>query len=126
VVSEFVAQARAGETITVHGDGGQERNFVHVSDVVRANVRAAQTDEALGQAFNVGTGEATRIERVAELARAAVGAEAEIVYGEPREGDIRTSVADVSKARDQLGFEAKTEFVSGLRDTVAASGDSPP
>ncbi len=119
VIDVFLDQARTGESITVHGDGEQTRDFVHVDDVVRANLLAAET-EAVGTAFNVGTGESVTIERLAELVRDAVDGDAPIVHTDARDGDIRHSRADLSRARDRLGYEPRIDLAEGLR-TLAAT-----
>ncbi|TYT62981.1 NAD-dependent epimerase/dehydratase family protein [Natrialba swarupiae] len=128
VISMFLDQARAGEPITVEGDGSQTRDFVHVSDVVRANLRAATT-ETVGRAYNVGTGERTAIRTLAETVRNVVDSSSPIVHRDPRPGDVRHSRADVSKARRELDFEARVRLETGLRalaneTELAASTDS--
>ncbi|MFA9416704.1 NAD-dependent epimerase/dehydratase family protein [Natrinema sp. HArc-T2] len=117
VISTFLEQARADEPITIEGDGQQSRDFVHVSDVVRANLQAATTD-AVGEAYNVGTGQRTTIEGVAETIRDAIGSSSPIVHREPRAGDIRHSGADTSKATRELGFESRVGLESGIRSLV--------
>src|SRR6056297_214461 len=117
VISTFLEQARAGEPITVEGDGQQSRDFVHVSDVIRANMQAATTD-AVGEAYNVGTGQRTTIEELAETIRDATGSSSPIVHCEPRPGDIRHSGADTSKATRELGFETRISLESGIRSLV--------
>lgn len=114
-ITAFAEQARSGGPLRVDGDGEQTRDFVHVADVVRANLLAATTD-ATGEAFNVGTGEATTIRRVAELVRDTVAPDAEVVHGDPREGDIRESVADIGTARERLGYEPTVSLEDGLAD----------
>ena len=123
VIDVFTEQARAGRPITVHGDGSQTRDFVHVSDVVAANLLAATTDH-VGEAFNVGTGRSVTIRELAELVRAAVGSDSEIVHTDPRAGDVDRSRADVSKARDRLGFSPTTDVEEGIRSLVGP--ESPP
>lgn len=113
VIEVFLEQAQDGGPITVHGDGQQTRDFVHVYDVVEANRLAAQTD-AVGQAFNVGTGSAITIRDLAELVRESGGSDAEIVHNEPREGDIRHSCADISLAREQLGYRPERSIEDEL------------
>ncbi|ELY95310.1 NAD-dependent epimerase/dehydratase [Natrialba chahannaoensis JCM 10990] len=120
VISTFLEQARADEPITIEGDGEQTRDFVHVSDIVRANLLAATTD-AVGEAYNVGTGERTSIRDLAELVRDAVGSSSPIVHRDPRSGDIRHSRADVSKVRHELGFEARVGLESGIRSLVTGA-----
>lgn len=117
VVGAFVERARDGRPLTIYGDGEQTRDFVHVNDVVRANCLAATApDEALGRAFNVGTGTATTIESLAEVMRERFDSDSEIRYEPPRDGDIRESVADVSLAESVLGFEPSVPLKRGLED----------
>ncbi|WP_247004821.1 NAD-dependent epimerase/dehydratase family protein [Halosolutus gelatinilyticus] len=113
VISTFLEQARADEPITIEGDGEQTRDFVHVSDVVRANLRAAVTDD-VGEAYNIGTGTRTSILELAEFVRDATESTSPIVHREPRSGDIRHSGADVSKAARDLGFEPRVGLESGI------------
>jgi UDP-glucose 4-epimerase len=119
VIDVFRRQARTGEPITVHGDGSQTRDFVHVDDVVAANVAAATADpEAFGRAFNVGTGESVTIRELAELIRSALDSDSEIVHTEPREGDIDHSRADISRAERALGYEPSVDLETGLERLV--------
>jgi len=113
VIRTFVDQARSGEPITVHGDGEQTRDFVHVADVVRANVRAALTDD-VGAAYNVATGDAVTINELARRVRAAADSESRIVNVDPRPGDIRHSRADTTAAAEGLGFQARVSLAEGL------------
>lgn len=117
VVSAFLERAEANEPLEIEGDGEQTRDFVHVSDVVRANLLAATTDR-IGEAFNVGTGRRHSIRHLAEVIREATGTSAGIVHCEPRAGDIRHSVADVSKARRGLGFEPTVDLETGIEALV--------
>jgi UDP-glucose 4-epimerase len=115
VVSTFLEQARRGDPLTVHGDGEQTRDFVHVSDVVRANLRAAATD-AVGEAYNVGTGRSISIADLAALVRRLADSESDIVRTEGRRGDIRHSEADISKASTRLDYEPTVPLEQGLAD----------
>ncbi|MFC6990569.1 NAD-dependent epimerase/dehydratase family protein [Haladaptatus sp. GCM10025707] len=117
VISTFVKQATNGGPITVHGDGSQTRDFVHVSDVVQANLLAATTDHT-GQAFNVGTGQALSIIELAELIRNLADSGVKIQFTEPRTGDIKHSCADITRVRDDLGFTAQVPLDVGLRGLV--------
>jgi UDP-glucose 4-epimerase len=119
VIDVFRRQAREDEPITVHGDGSQTRDFVHVDDVVAANVAAATAGpEAFGRAFNVGTGESVTIRELAVLIRSALDSDSEIVHTEPREGDIDHSRADISRARRALDYEPSVELETGLNRLV--------
>jgi UDP-glucose 4-epimerase len=114
VISIFREQAQNGDPITVDGDGSQTRDFVHVDDVVRANLLAATTEAAVGKAFNVGTGEEISISELAELIRDSTGSDSTITHTSARPGDIQQSVADVSRATERLGFRPEYDVQSGL------------
>lgn len=113
VIQTFLRQATAGQPLTVNGDGTQTRDFIHVSDVVRANRRAMETN-AIGRAFNIGTGRKVSINQLAGLINDRTPSESEIVHHDPRAGDIDESVADPAKAREVLGFEAEIDIEEGL------------
>src|SRR6185295_6124953 len=93
-------------------DGEQSRDFVHVSDIVQANLLALETDRADYEALNVGTGQPTTVRGVADAILGALG-RADLrpsVLGTFREGDIRHCYADISRARDLLGYAPKVTF----------------
>lgn len=117
VVSAFLEQAQSGQPLTVHGDGTQTRDFVHVSDVVAANLAAATTDH-VGRAYNVGTGDSIAIRDLAALVCEVTGSSSPVTHTDPRPADVERSEADVSRARRQLGFESRVPLDAGLRDLV--------
>ncbi|MFB6151450.1 MAG: NAD-dependent epimerase/dehydratase family protein [Haloarculaceae archaeon] len=117
VVNAFLERARDGETLVVHGDGSQTRDFVHVSDVVDANLRAATTDH-VGLAYNVGTGDAVSVREVADRVTRTLGSGSDVVHGEPRDGDIQHSRASIDRARLKLGFDPTYDFAAGLETMV--------
>jgi UDP-glucose 4-epimerase len=119
VISIFIDQALSGGPITVHGDGTQTRDFVHVRDVVDANVRAAQAAVS-GEAFNIGTGTETSIMELAETVRTAVGTDVDITHEAARPGDIERSRADISKATRDLGFSPSVPLQEGIERVVTA------
>jgi len=120
VIATFLDQARSGDPITVHGDGRQTRDFVHVADVVRANLAAGHTD-AVGRAFNIGTGESVEIRGLAERIRSITGSDSDIVHTDARDGDVDRSRAAVAAAHRHLGFDPQVELSDGLRDLVEAT-----
>ncbi len=117
VVSVFLRQGRAGGPITIEGDGEQTRDFVHVDDVVQANLRAATTD-AVGEAYNVGCGTEITISALARKIQGLTGGDAPIEHVDPRAGDIDESLADISKARERLGYEPTLGLDAGLESIV--------
>lgn len=120
VCAIFSARLLNGNSPMIFEDGGQTRDFVHVSDIVQANLLALQTDRADYQAINVGTGVATSIHTVCNLLSKGLGVdiEAELV-GKYREGDIRHCVADISKARELLGYEPKVSLATGIPELLS-------
>jgi UDP-glucose 4-epimerase len=117
VISIFFDQALNGDPIPIDGEGTQTRDFVHVEDVVRANVAAATTD-AVGEAFNVGTGRETSILELAEAIRDVTDSDSDIVHTEARPGDIPRSRADLTNARERLGYRPTVELTDGLSTLV--------
>jgi dTDP-L-rhamnose 4-epimerase len=115
VAAIFAARLLNGRRPLVFEDGGQIRDLVHVSDVVRATLAAMDAPAAPGHAINVATGRRVRILDLAERLAAALGSELEPeLTGEYRAGDIRHCFADVSRARELLGFEARLSLDEGL------------
>ncbi|MHB9286496.1 NAD-dependent epimerase/dehydratase family protein [Halobacteriales archaeon Cl-PHB] len=117
VITAFVDRARAGDPLTVHGDGSQTRDFVHVSDVVRANLLAATTD-AVGNAYNVGTGTEVSIRELAETVRGVTDADVDVVHTDPRPGDVQRSCADLTRSQRDLDFEPRVALSDGLATLV--------
>lgn len=117
VISVFIDQALSGEDITVHGDGEQTRDFVYIDDIVQANLKAATTD-AVGEAYNIGTGESITIRELAELIQDITDTDSDIVHTDARPGDIEHSEADISKARSQLDYEPTVSIREGLEQTI--------
>ena len=116
VLARFAAQAIAGERPEIHGDGGQTRDFVFVSDVVDAVTGAlgSVSTAAGGQAFNVGTGRAASVMEVWRLVARAAGVRLTPTFGPPRAGDMRHASADTRKAAAQLDFVAQTSLEDGI------------
>ena len=119
VVSTFLEQALSGSPVTVHGDGTQTRDFVHVDDIVRANVLAAETDD-VGRAFNVGSGTETSIRELAETVTGVVDTDSEVVHVDGRAGDIEHSVADLEAAKRSLGYQPQVTLADGLPTVIDA------
>ena len=115
VIPRFTARVAAGKPPVIFGDGEQTRDFTFVADVVEANILAAESD-ATG-VFNIGKGESTTINDLAEMVIRLMGNSVRPVHEEPRLGDPRHSLADVAKAR-RFGYSPKYDLKTGLRETL--------
>ena len=120
VVPRFVRAIAAGEAITIEGDGEQSRDFTYVANVVDATLSAAVAPGATGRIFNIAAGQPTSVNAVAATIGKLIGKEVRTVHAPRRAGDIRDSWADLSAARDVLGFRPRVELEEGLRLTVEA------
>ena len=118
VVAIFAGRLLSGQPCTVFGDGEQTRDYVYVDDVVAAQIAAFEHPEATG-AFNVGTGRESSVLDVVRGLAPAARANFEPEMAPPRPGELERSCLDVSRARDELGFSARTELADGLQRTLA-------
>jgi len=128
VAAIFASRILNGEPPLIFEDGLQTRDFIHVSDVVRANLLALRSSAADGEVLNVGSGRPTTMVQLAELLRALLGrpeVEPEIV-GRFRQGDIRHCSADISRIRERLGFEPTVALEDGMADLAAWARDEEP
>ena len=118
VVAIFTGKLLAGEQATIYGDGRQTRDYVYVADVVAANLAAAQS--SAGGELNVGTGgETSVLELLAALNAVAGEGALEARHAPARTGEVARSCLDVSRAREVLGWSARTPLDEGLRETLA-------
>lgn len=123
VIAIFADRVKAGETITINGDGGQYRDFVYVADVVRHLVAAMQRMEPGARVFNICTGRSTTVLELAQLiARLAGRNDPKIEHGPARVGDIRESLGDPTAAKAAFGFTADTLIADGLKPTLGLGG----
>lgn len=114
VISIFVDRMSQGRIPMIFGDGEQTRDFVFVADVVRANVLAAQTPDAAGQIFNIGTGRPTSINQLYNSLAGIFEINGKPNYQPPRSGDIIHSYSRPAKAKSILGWSARVDFEEGL------------
>jgi len=115
VIPRFINRLSEGNPPVIFGDGEQTRDFVFVSDVVRANILAAESE--VSGVFNIGQGQRVTINELAELIIRLLNEEPGVVYKEARVGDIRHSLADISKA-GLFGYQPQYDLEQGLRATI--------
>jgi len=112
-INKFVSAVLCGQAITIYGDGRQTRDFTYIDDVVEANVCAA-TSSVCGEAFNIGGGNRISVNDLIGAIEEATGKSAIRVYAEEQKGDVQDTWADAQKAREMLGWKAKTGIAVGL------------
>lgn len=118
VIPKFVVAMLAGERPTVFGDGGQSRDFTYIDNVVAGNLAAADARGASGRALNVACGrQFSLLDLIASINRV-LGTSVEPEFAAPRAGDVRESLADISAAREVLGYDPVVEFDEGLRRSI--------
>ncbi len=118
---KFLKATLAGEEISVYGDGTQTRDFTYVSDAVEANVRAAQSAPT-GAVLNIGGGSRVSVREVLQIVGELTGREVRVRYLETQHGDMKDTVADTARAREQIGYRALVALREGLareRDWIA-------
>jgi len=117
VLSRFTNAFLQDEPPVVFGDGEQSRDFTYVDNAVQANVLACEAPAASGYVFNIGTGDRYTLNETLEIHRRLSGKRVQAKYEPPREGDIRDSQADITAARDVLGYDPAVRFEEGLEKT---------
>jgi UDP-N-acetylglucosamine/UDP-N-acetyl-alpha-D-glucosaminouronate 4-epimerase len=120
VLARFITQMLRGEQPTINGDGEQSRDFTYIDNAVEANLLActAPAAKAAGQVFNVATGRRVSLNETFKALQSLTSFSGQPKYGPERGGDIKHSLADISKAEAGLGYKPKVDFEEGLRRTV--------
>jgi len=120
VLAKFITQMLRGERPTIFGDGEQSRDFTYIDNAVEANLLACKADssKAAGQVFNVATGRRVTLNETFKALQPLTSYGGQVKYGPERGGDIKHSLADISKAEAGLGYKPKVDFEEGLRRTV--------
>ena len=119
VIPRFIIAILDGERPVIHGDGEQSRDFTYIDNAVDANLRAATAEGVAGETFNVACGERISLNALIDELRQLSGREVDPVHTEPRPGDVLHSLADISKARDALGYRPAVDIREGLERTYA-------
>jgi UDP-glucose 4-epimerase len=118
VIPKFVASMLVGKRPTIFGDGQQSRDFTFIDNVVVGNLLAADAPRAVGRTINVACGKQTSLLQLVAAINAALGTELKPVFSDPRPGDVRDSLADISLARELLSYEPTVDFDEGLRRSI--------
>jgi len=120
VLAKFTTQMLKGEAPTIFGDGSQSRDFTYIDNAVAANLLAsrAPANQVAGRMFNVATGTRVDLNETCQLLKRLTGYHGDVKYGPERGGDIKHSLADISRAKAAFGYDPKVNFEEGLRRTV--------
>jgi nucleoside-diphosphate-sugar epimerase len=120
VLAKFITQMLTGEQPTIFGDGTQSRDFTYIDNTVSANLLAAKAPavQAAGQVFNVATGTRFDLNQTFQLLKNIIGYKGDVKYEPERAGDVKHSLADLSRIEKQLGYKPLVDFEEGLRRTV--------
>ncbi|MGA7321620.1 MAG: SDR family oxidoreductase, partial [Candidatus Sulfotelmatobacter sp.] len=121
VLAKFILRMLQGERPTIFGDGTQSRDFTYVDNVVEANLLAikAPAEAVAGQVFNVATGRASDLNEAVRVLKKLIGYAGEVKYGPERAGDVKHSLADLTRAKEHLGYTPHVDFEEGLHRTIA-------
>ena len=114
----FARRLLDNKPITVYGDGGQTRDLINVSDVVRANIAASEHPDAAGKIFNICTGIETKLLDLLDVLYELFPNAPKPEFAPPRAGDLYRSVGSPRKAKDVMGFEARVSLADGLKEVV--------
>ena len=119
VISRFMSALLGGSQPVIYGDGEQSRDFTYVSNVVEANLLAAESTSAVGSVMNIANGERVSLNQLLEIMKSVTGnADVKAQYLPERAGDVRDSLADLTQARELLGYEPQIDLKEGLRLTL--------
>lgn len=120
VVSRFISALLSGQRPVIYGDGEQSRDFTFIDNVVDANLRATETTNGIGQVINIANGQRVTLnELLTELKSLTGKSQVQADYRESRAGDVKHSLADISRAHELLGFEPRVGLTEGLQATIA-------
>ena len=118
VIPIFVTKMVKGERPTIYGDGKQSRDFTYIDNVVQGNLAAADAVDAVGHSINVACGSQTTLLQLVAAINEVLGTSIEPLFEEPRAGDVRESLADITIARAMLDYEPQIDFDDGLRRSI--------
>lgn len=118
VLALFIPAVLQDRRPTIHGDGLQSRDFTFVKNVVEANLLACKAPGVAGEVFNIACGDRITVNSMLQQINKITGKDVAPIYGDPRKGDIKHSHADITRAKERLGYQPKVSFEDGLRSTI--------
>ena len=118
VIPKFIRSILRKESPVIFGDGNQTRDFTYVKDIVKANILAANSEVNDGVVLNIACNKNININELLRLINDALGTQIEAKYADPRQGDIKDSLADISRANALIGFSPDYNLQSGIKETI--------
>jgi UDP-glucose 4-epimerase len=118
VIPRFITKALRQQPLEIHGDGLQSRDFTYIDNVIQANLRAAHCESGFGEAFNVAQGKCYSLLDFVGLVETIIERKASIIHRPPRPGDVRQTLADISRSQQILGYNPAVSFEEGVLRTV--------
>jgi len=115
---KFIKTMIQGESPVIFGDGKQARDFTYVANLVQANLLACESKRAVGESINIACGKLTTVLEMVEAINKALGTDIKPTFTPPRAGEVRMSYADISKAKNLLGYKPEVEFEDGIKKAV--------
>ena len=118
VVPKFITAMLCGKSPTIYGDGLQSRDFTYIENVIKANLLAAQSPEAPGKVYNMACQKRFTLLELIDVLNEILGTRIEPVHADPKIGDVKHSLADITRAKNELGFNIEVDFKEGLKRTI--------
>ena len=117
-IPAFVTSIMKDQPPTIYGDGEQSRDFTYIDNIVEANLLAAGAKQTEGQVINVACGQAVTVNKIIDMINDCLGKKIKPIYTDPRPGDVKHSLADITEAQNILGYKPSVSFESGLQKTI--------
>jgi len=117
-IPAFVTSILNNESPTIYGDGEQSRDFTYIDNVVEANLLAARAEKTKGQVVNIACGCSVTVNQIIKMINHSLGKDIKPIYANPRPGDVKHSLADITAAQNLIGFEPKVSFEQGLQKAI--------
>lgn len=125
VIPKFIVALQHGQSPEIYGDGEQSRDFTFIDDVVQANLLAIDAPDAAGRAYNIACGQQRSLNELIDVLNGVLGTDIQAIHGPPRSGDVIHSLADITLARELLGYEPSVDFEAGLERTAQQYSATP-
>jgi nucleoside-diphosphate-sugar epimerase len=117
-IPAFVTAILKDQPPTIYGDGEQSRDFTYIDNVVEANLLAARVNKTNGEVINIACGEAVTVNEIIDMINASLGKNVKPIYADPRPGDVKHSLADITAATNLIGYEPVISFEQGLQKAI--------